>query len=103
MKHKRQIVIAKPKTKKGIFWWFTLAVFVISVVVFTIETATSGARLAKLEREEKELAAENAELSAKLVGTSSLLELSQKSQELGFGTPQKIIYIGREEGFAKLP
>ena len=103
MKHKKQMIIKYPKRKRGTFWWLSLAVFVISVVVFTIETATSGARLAKLERQEKDLASENAELSTKLVGFSSLSLLEAKSQELGFGSPQKIIYIGREAGFAKLP
>ena len=103
MKHKKQIIIKNPKTKRGIFCWLTLAVFVISVVVFTIETATSGARLAKLEKEERQLSAENAELSARLVEYSSLTVLEGKSGELGFSTPQKIIYIGREESVAKLP
>ena len=103
MKHKKQMIIKYPRTKRGTFWWLTLAVFVISVVVFTIETATSGAALAKLERQEKELVSENAELSTKLVEFSSLTSLERKSQELGFATPQKIIYIGRAEGFAKLP
>jgi hypothetical protein len=103
MKHKKQIVFAKPKTRRGLIMWVTLAVFVISVVTFTIETATSGARLAKLEKQERELTAENAELSARVVESSSLMGLEQRSQELGFGSPQKIIYIGREEGFAKLP
>jgi len=103
MKHKKQMIIKYPKTKRGTFWWLTMSIFVISVVVFTIETATSGARLAKLENMERELASENAELSTKLVGFSSLSSLEAKSQELGFVSPQKIIYIGRAEGFAKLP
>jgi len=97
------MIIKYPKTKRGFFWWLTIAVFVISVVVFTIETATSGARLAKLEKQEKELSAENAELSTKLVEYSSLTSLENKSNELGFGPPQKILYIGREDGVAKLP
>ncbi|OGM02375.1 hypothetical protein A2115_02835 [Candidatus Woesebacteria bacterium GWA1_41_8] len=103
MKHKKEIQTAKPRSKKGIFWWLTLALFVVSVVVFTIETATSGARLAKLEKQERALVQENSELSALLVESSSLTSLETKSSEMGFGIPQKIIYIGSEEGFAKLP
>jgi len=94
--------IAKTKLK-GAILWLTLAMFVVSVVVFTVETATSGARLAKLEKLLKDLASENAELSNGLIEASSLSSVEGKSLELGFSTPQKIIYIGREEGFAKLP
>jgi hypothetical protein len=103
MKHKKNMTVKSPKSKTGILGWLTLAVFVVSVIFFTIETATSGARLANLEKQESELTGENAELSARLVEVSSLSGLEEKSQELGFGSPQKIIYIGREEGFAKLP
>lgn len=88
---------------KGAISWLTLAMFVISVIVFTIETATSGARLAKLEKLQKDLVSENAELSNRLVEASSLLSVESKSSQLGFSTPQKIIYIGREGEFAKLP
>lgn len=80
-----------------------MAIFVISVVVFTVETATSGAKLAKLEKLERQLSQENAGLSSRLVETSSLRNLDGKSLDLGFAPPQKIIYIGREDGFAKLP
>jgi hypothetical protein len=103
MRLKKDTKLASPKLKRGGLWWVAMGVFVISVVVFTIETATSGAKLAKLEKLERQLSAENGELSSKLVELSSLRNLDGKSLELGFGLPQKIIYIGREDGFAKLP
>jgi hypothetical protein len=81
-----------------------LGIIVVGGFTFvTIETATSGAELSALERKESVLAEENRNLKDSIVKDSSLIEIDQKSQELGFTKPSQIIYINGKEEFAQLP
>lgn len=81
-----------------------LAIVVLGGFTFiTIETATSGAELSVLERKEAILSEENRELKDTIVKDSSLVEMDEKSQDLGFTKPSQIIYINGKEEFAKLP
>ena len=81
-----------------------ILVVLASVVVFlTIETATSGARLAQLEQEEAALLKRNQELAEQLVKTTSLTNLAEEAEVLGFRKPSQVIYISEKEIVAKLP
>jgi len=72
-------------------------------VFLTVETATSGATLANLEKQETRLIQENAGLKDEIVRASSLNGFEKKSAELGFVKPSKILYITTTEEVAKLP
>lgn len=88
---------------KGYLFWALLSVFGGGIVLLTIETVTSGAEIAKLEKEESILADQNRELSENMVQSTSLDSIEKKAEELGFVKPEKFVYIGREEPVAKLP
>jgi hypothetical protein len=80
-----------------------LVVFGILTVYLTIEAATSGAKLADLERKAIELSAENQKLSNQLVRSSSLKDLGEKAEDMGFSKPSEVVYISEKEAVAKLP
>lgn len=77
--------------------------FVVVIVFFTIEFSTLGAHVAALEREEADLVREKQNLSNQLINSSSLSEMGEKAEELGFKKPGEIIYISEKEAVAKLP
>ena len=88
--------------KRNIIWLF-VAVFAGIQVLFAIQTATAGAELSELEREEQDLIKSNQELSRYLVKSSSLSEMKETADELGFKIPVNTFYISTEEIVAKLP
>lgn len=88
---------------KGILFWIPVALLVAGFVYLTIETATSGAELANLERKQTLLAEENRNLADLLVRTQSLSSLDGKTLELGFSKPSQILYVNTKEEVAKLP
>jgi hypothetical protein len=79
------------------------AIFLATTVFFTIQTATAGATLAKLEQDEKQLREQNRDLKSKLIDSSSLVDLSKKAEQLGFKKPEMVHYLSAEEAVAKLP
>ncbi len=83
---KQKLSIFGKINKRNIIWLF-VAVFVGIQVLFTIQTATAGAKLAELEREEQGLIKSNQELSRYLVESSSLSEMQKTADELGFNKP----------------
>lgn len=91
------------KKIKIYFLWALIAVFVMANVYFTVELATSGAEIANLEKKEVELSQENNLLREQLSKTTSLNEIAQKADEMGFAKPARIVYLSGEEPVAKLP
>lgn len=83
---------------------YILAVPLVAAAIFmTVEMASSGAELSKLEREEAALKAENQRFGAELVSASSLSQFENTYESLGFIKPEKTIYITEEDAVAKLP
>lgn len=80
-----------------------LTLFVVAIVFFTIEMSTLGAQLVELENEEAKLIKERQEFSVQLIDASSLSEIGEKAEDLGFKKPSSIIYISEKEAVAKLP
>lgn len=80
-----------------------LALFVVAIVFFTIEMSTLGAQLVELENEEAKLIKERQKISVQLIDASSLSEIGEKAEDLGFKKPSSIIYISEKEAVAKLP
>jgi len=105
MKLRRNAKSKKPKmkiNKKGLAW--ILVALVVGVqVLFAVQSATAGARLAELEYKEKELVKGNQELSRSIVESSSLSDMEETADELGFAKPNNTYYLTLEELVAKLP
>ncbi len=95
--------LKKSGNLKNYFWWITAGILCVLTIFITIETSTSGFEIAKLEKESATLTSENQELSNNLVGGMSLNSIAQKSQELGFDKPEKVVYVNGQNEVAKLP
>ena len=93
----------KNKSFKTTLFWILGISFMACFVFLTVETATSGAVLAKLENQEAGLLQENSDLKDAVVRASSLNGVEKKSVELGFVKPSKILYISSIEEVANLP
>ena len=81
--------------------WVIVGVLLISSVILTIDTATSGAEIAKLEKTQAALLLENSTLTDSLVKSSSLNTVDGKAKELGFAQPNNIIYLSPKEAVAQ--
>ena len=78
-------------------------VLAISSVIMTVVSATSGAEISKLQKEEAKLTDDKRYLENMLVKTLSMNQLQEKSGSLGFGKPVNLIYVTQPEAVAKLP
>ena len=81
----------------------TCFVLVCAIVYITISSASTGATLSKLEKEEASLVQQNNEISESLVNKNSLSKLYEESSDLGFFKPTDILYINVPESVAQLP
>ena len=88
--------------KKMLLWTF-VGLFIAIQVIFTIQTATSGARISSLESKAIELSNINKELEGKLIEATSLSKLQEKAFDLGFVKNVETVYLKSGEIFAKLP
>jgi len=80
-----------------------LGIFMVFYLFVTLQTVSSGAKLASLEKNENDLNKENRELTLQLVEASSLTKLGEKAGDLGFAKPQETKYLTQEDSVAKLP
>jgi hypothetical protein len=78
-------------------------VLALSSVFMTIEAATSGAEVVRIEKTQAAISDENRALEETLVKSLSLAELEEKSTELGFVKADNLVYITLQESVAKLP
>ena len=62
-------------------------------VFLTIETSTSGAEVANLDKTSVELANQKRNLEESLVKGISMSQLEEKSTEFGFVRPENMVYI----------
>ncbi len=76
----------------------------VAVTVFTaVEQAAKGAELVYLEAKGDKIAAENSELSSKLIMDSSLSKVAEEASVSGLIKPDKIMYLTSEaQAVAKL-
>lgn len=81
----------------------TFGILAITSIFMTIETATSGVEISKLEKNEAILAQQKSDMEELLVKTLSLGELQAKSGTLGFSKPVDLVYVTPTESVAKLP
>lgn len=81
----------------------TVAILAVSSIFLTIETATTGVEVAKLEKTETQLSTQKQDLEESLVKTLSSTELQAKSAELGFVKPADLVYVEGFKPVADLP
>ncbi len=98
-KYKKKTAFSK---KKMTFLWMAIGLFIVVSIFFTIQTATSGAELSQLEHHQGQLSKENQELKSEIIRSSSLTDIGDSAEELGFIKPQKVFYISEEVTFAKV-
>lgn len=89
--------------KKNFIAIAVCSVFAVLTVLITIDTATSGMEIGKLQKDEAQLLEEKSRLEEALIKGESMASLSQKSAEMGFVKPQDTVYITSVEPVAKLP
>lgn len=78
---------------KNIILITIVGVLAVSSIFLTIETATTGVEISKLEKTESQLLAKKRDLEGSLVKTLSATQLQEKSTELGFIKPAELVYV----------
>jgi cell division protein FtsL len=91
------------KKYKELIFTVTLIVLVIANVFFTVSVSASGAELTNIEKIQTTLASKNQELTDKITSESSLSNIGEKADSLGFTKPENIVYVQAVEPVAKLP
>jgi hypothetical protein len=72
-------------------------------IFMTIETATSGAEIADLQKKEAQLASQQQSIEASLVENLSVNSLQEKSTEMGFVKVGDLVYVSGGIPVARLP
>lgn len=75
----------------------------VSSIFMTVVTATSGAEVSSLQKEEAVLLNQKRYLEDMLIKTMSVSQLNGKSLELGYERPTSLVYVAQPEAVAKLP
>jgi len=83
--------LGKVKIKILLLLTLALAGLLSAQLVFAANLSTDGQTLTSVEREIGNQETKNLDLRWKIAEVSSLTNLSQKAQKLGFVTPEKII------------
>lgn len=83
-----------------VFSWIVVFVLLVSNVFYVIQTSTGGANYANLEYIIESENKKKNELEEKLVNTSSLIKLNERSEELGFYKTENTLYIDADEVYA---
>lgn len=88
---------------KNIILISIVAILAVSSIFLTIESATTGVEVAKLEKTEADLSNQKRDLEEVLVKSLSSSTLQEKSTELGFVKPTDLVYLSSAAPVAKLP
>ena len=97
--NKKEKVKKRRLTRKHLLWLFTL-LFVSGTVFFTVEMSSSGLMLARLESQKEELLDKNRNLTDQLIKKSSLRNLEESAESLGFKKSNTILYINDQDPVA---
>ncbi|MBL7036963.1 hypothetical protein ISR94_03995 [Candidatus Microgenomates bacterium] len=88
-------------TKKILIWSINIALFV-TVVYMGIAQAGLGAEMAKLEDELVLQSEKKHQMSESILLGNSSSSFTQKSEDLGFMKPEKVVYIDSIDSVASL-
>ncbi len=107
MRTKRRSIVTKQGNSSKILLTSKLSLVLVGILIilqiFTaVQTSSSGAVLANLEKKELELIKQNQELSNAVIDNNSLLNIREKSEELGYSSPQETFYITDQDTVALL-
>lgn len=83
--------LGKVKIKILLLLTISLGGLLSAQLVFATNLSTDGQMLTSVEKQIESQETENLNLRSKIAEVSSLTNLSQKAQNLGFETPEKII------------
>lgn len=73
-----------------------LGILIFAAVVFGVEAASQGSKLAALEEKEADLMTQNQELKDNLALYSSYSEVGKQAERLGMTKPEKFVYLMSE-------
>jgi hypothetical protein len=91
------------KSPRGIVLLVTLGMLVVSSILVTIETATSGVEFTALQKEEAQLLDQKRYLQDSLVKSLSISQLQEEGVAMGYVKPTVLVYATVGEPVAKLP
>jgi hypothetical protein len=74
-----------------------------SSILMTVVSATSGAEVSSLQKQEALLLDYKRSLEDTLVKTLSINQLQEKGNQLGYVKPASLVYVAPPEAVAKLP
>jgi cell division protein FtsL len=75
-------------------------VLAVLSIFMTIETATSGAEIADLQKKEAQLTSQQQDIEENLVENLSVNSLREKSTEMGFTKVGNLVYVANAENVA---
>lgn len=78
-------------------------ILAILSIFLTIESATSGAEIANLQKQELQLTNQRQDLQEALVENLSVSSLQEKSNQLGFTKITNLVYVSENVPVARLP
>lgn len=84
-------LVGKVKLQVVIFLSIIAGLLIFTQLIFAANLATDGKNLSQTEAEIKKYQSENAQLKIEIAKVSSLTNLAQKGENLGFKKPQKVI------------
>jgi len=91
------------KSLKGYFLSGMCAVLAVLSIFMTIESATSGAEVSEIQKEQALLMSQQQDLQEALVENLSVNSLQEKSGELGFTKVNNLVYVADSVPVARLP
>lgn len=83
--------LGKVKLKILVFFAVILTLLFGSQIVFASNLTSDGKKLHEINSDSNRLESENLYLKSKIAKVSSLTNLSQRSQEMGFSKPSKVL------------
>ena len=91
---KRRRILENIKIKHYVLfvWFFVTILYGLEIWAFNINI-DAGRKFAELEARQKDLVMDNIILENKIASASALRHISIKAKELGFGQPEKVMYI----------
>ena len=95
-----KVQINKSKSVKSIKNYILVGicgVLAVLSILMTIETATVGNELSKIEKTQNILTSQKRDLEETLVKTLSITELQQKGVDLGFVRADNLVYVSSND------
>lgn len=108
MKKMQKIQTSKKKIfssfKKNLFLGSVVIITLIANIILSMQTVSSGSKLASLEKSQSELNKKNKEITLLLVNATSLTSVENEASGLGYLNSVNVAYIKESEVVAsRLP